>query len=59
MGCQDLLDDVPGRSKKDSGMFSPPNEKSWYRLKSSTSKTYNVKDDTSSEYFLPKPPGVS
>ena len=50
MGCQDLLDDVPGRSKKDSGVFSSPSDqKSWYKLKPSSSKTYNVKDETSSE----------
>lgn len=50
MGCQDLLDDVPGRSKKDSGVFSSPSDlKSWYKLKPSSSKTYNIKDETSNE----------
>ena len=50
MGCQDLLDDVPGRSKKDQGVFSSPSElKSWYRLKPSSSKSYNIKDETSSK----------
>merc|ERR1719245_2123011 len=49
MGCQDLLDDVPGRSKKDQSVFSSPSElKSWYRLKPSSSKSYNIKDETSS-----------
>ena len=50
MGCQDLLDDVPGRSKKDQSVFSSPSElKSWYRLKPSSSKSYNIKDETSSK----------
>merc|ERR1719323_2333037 len=50
MGCQDLLDDVPGRSKKDQSVFSSPSElKSWYRLKPSSSKSYNIKDETSNE----------
>merc|ERR1719245_1214633 len=50
MGCQDLLDDVPGRSKKDQSVFSSPSElKSWYRLKPSSSKSYSIKDETSDE----------
>ena len=50
MGCQDLLDDVPGRSKKDQSVFSSPSDmKSWYRLKPSSSKSYNIKDETSSK----------
>ena len=56
MGCQDLLDDVPGRSKKDSGVFASPSDqqKSWYKLKPSSSKTYNIKDETSSKCLCPK-----
>lgn len=51
MGCQDLLEDVPGRSRKDQGIFSSPTElKSWYRLKPSSSKSYSIKDETSSKY---------
>ena len=59
MGCQDLLDDVPGRSKKDQGVFSSPSElKSWYRLKPSSSKSYNIKDETSSKHTLSISPSL-
>ena len=52
----ELLDDVPGRSKKDSGVFASPSDqqKSWYKLKPSSSKTYNIKDETSSKCLCPK-----
>jgi len=47
---------INGRSKKDSGVFSSPSDqKSWYKLKPSSSKTYNVKDDTSSKCFRNSP----
>ncbi len=50
MGCQDLLEDVPGRSRKDQGVFSSPSDsKSWYKLKTSSSKSYSIKDETSSK----------
>ena len=66
MGCQDLLDDVPGRSRggKDGGGggsgsgsgaagISSPGDgssgKHWYRLKPSSSKSYSIKDETSSK----------
>ena len=50
MGCQDLLEEVPGRSRKDQGVFSSPSDaKSWYKLKSSSSKSYSIKDETSSK----------
>ena len=65
MGCQDLLDDVPGRSRKGDGrdgggggsgggsnMFSSPSDlKSFMRgVTRSSSKSYNIKDETSSEF---------
>lgn len=50
MGCQDLLEEVPGRSRKDHGLFSSPSDaKSWYKLKPSSSKSYSIKDETSNE----------
>jgi hypothetical protein len=50
MGCQDLLEEVPGRSRKDQGVFSSPSDaKSWYKLKPSSSKSYSIKDETSSK----------
>jgi len=50
MGCQDLLEEVPGRSRKDQGVFSSPTDaKSWYKLKPSSSKSYSIKDETSNE----------
>ena len=55
MGCQDLLEEVPGRSRKDQGVFSSPSDaKSWYKLKPSSSKSYSIKDETSSEWNLEK-----
>ena len=53
MGCQDLLEEVPGRSRKDQTVFSSPTDaKSWYKLKPSSSKSYSIKDETSSKFFL-------
>lgn len=52
MGCQDLLEDVPGRSKRDRDATSSPSD-----LRSlmkgvtgrSSSKSYSVKDEISNE----------
>eukprot|EP00095_Tigriopus_kingsejongensis_P010801 maker-scaffold1931_size24754-snap-gene-0.10 protein:Tk10801 transcript:maker-scaffold1931_size24754-snap-gene-0.10-mRNA-1 annotation:"protein kinase n" len=52
MGCQDLLDDVPGRSRKgDQGVFSSPTDlKSFMKgVTRSSSKSYSIKDETSNE----------
>ncbi|XP_040158397.1 serine/threonine-protein kinase N isoform X5 [Anopheles arabiensis] len=53
MGCQDLLEDVPGRSRrdKDAGSSSPGDLKSFVKgvTSRSSSKSYSVKDETSSE----------
>lgn len=56
MGCQDLLDDVPGRSRKgdqqqQAGMFSSPSDlKSFMKgVTRSSSKSYNIKDETSTK----------
>ncbi len=64
MGCQDLLDDVPGRSRKgeQQGVFSSPSDlKSFMKgVTRSSSKSYNIKDETSSESGPnPKPPAIS
>ncbi len=55
MGCQDLLDDVPGRSRKgeqQNSVFSSPTDlKSFMKgVTRSSSKSYNIKDETSSEF---------
>ena len=53
MGCQDLLEEVPGRSRKDQTVFSSPTDaKSWYKLKPSSSKSYSIKDETSSKFVF-------
>lgn len=53
MGCQDLLEEVPGRSKsRDSG--SPADLKAFMKkgvTGRSSSKSYSIKDDTSSKYI--------
>ncbi|XP_052897397.1 serine/threonine-protein kinase N isoform X1 [Anopheles moucheti] len=53
MGCQDLLEDVPGRSRrdKDAGSSSPGDLKSFVKgvTSRSSSKSYSVKDETSSD----------
>lgn len=53
MGCQDLLEDVPGRSKRDKDAISSPSGdlKSFVKgvTSRSSSKSYSVKDDISSE----------
>nr|XP_029726331.1 serine/threonine-protein kinase N isoform X8 [Aedes albopictus] len=52
MGCQDLLEDVPGRSRRDKDSSSSPGDlKSFVKgvTSRSSSKSYSVKDETSSE----------
>ncbi|XP_055537521.1 serine/threonine-protein kinase N isoform X4 [Wyeomyia smithii] len=52
MGCQDLLEDVPGRSRRDKDSNSSPGDlKSFVKgvTSRSSSKSYSVKDETSSE----------
>ncbi|XP_044734063.1 serine/threonine-protein kinase N isoform X2 [Chrysoperla carnea] len=52
MGCQDLLEDVPGRSRRDKDATSSPTDlKSFVKgvTGRSSSKSYSVKDETSSE----------
>ncbi|EFX88404.1 hypothetical protein DAPPUDRAFT_305605 [Daphnia pulex] len=55
MGCQDLLEDVPGRSRRDSTHSAPNDLKSFVKGTSfcvtgrSSSKSYSVKDETSNE----------
>ncbi|XP_070494490.1 serine/threonine-protein kinase N isoform X2 [Chironomus tepperi] len=53
MGCQDLLEDVPGRSRRDKDSISSPSGdlKSFVKgvTSRSSSKSYSVKDDVSSE----------
>ncbi|XP_065347252.1 serine/threonine-protein kinase N isoform X2 [Cloeon dipterum] len=50
MGCQDLLEEVPGRSKRDKDSLSSPSE-SWFKgvTGRGSSKSYSVKDETSNE----------
>merc|ERR1719391_1250760 len=51
MGCQDLIEDVPGRTRKDPSVFSSPSDvKSVFKAETrSSSKSYNIKDETSNE----------
>jgi len=51
MGCQDLIEDVPGRTRKDASVFSSPSDvKSVFKaVTRSSSKSYNIKDETSNE----------
>lgn len=54
MGCQDLLEDVPGRSRRDKDNSSSPSDLRLFGgLKGvtgrSSSKSYSVKDETSQE----------
>ncbi|XP_059483391.1 serine/threonine-protein kinase N isoform X3 [Neocloeon triangulifer] len=52
MGCQDLLEEVPGRSRRDKDSLSSPSDP-WSFVKGvtgrSSSKSYSVKDETSNE----------
>lgn len=51
MGCQDLLEDVPGRSRRDKDNLSSPSDLRSVLIKGvtgrSSSKSYSVKDETS------------
>ncbi|XP_066991906.2 serine/threonine-protein kinase N isoform X2 [Anabrus simplex] len=52
MGCQDLLEEVPGRSRRDKdGTSSPGDLRSFVKgvTGRSSSKSYSVKDETSNE----------
>ncbi|XP_055324963.1 serine/threonine-protein kinase N isoform X4 [Sitodiplosis mosellana] len=52
MGCQDLLEEVPGRSRRDKDNSSSPGDlRSFVKgvTSRSSSKSYSVKDETSSE----------
>lgn len=52
MGCQDLLEDVPGRSRRDKDTNSSPGDlRSFVKgvTSRSSSKSYSVKDETSTE----------
>ncbi|XP_018336023.1 serine/threonine-protein kinase N isoform X2 [Agrilus planipennis] len=52
MGCQDLLEDVPGRSRRDKDVTSSPSDlRSFVKgvTGRSSSKSYNVKDEISNE----------
>lgn len=51
MGCQDLIEEVPGRTKKDHP--ASPDLRSFVKgvTGRSSSKSYSVKDETSSEYL--------
>merc|ERR1719391_1775275 len=51
LGCQDLIEDVPGRTRKDPSVFSSPSDvKSVFKaVTRSSSKSYNIKDETSNE----------
>ena len=48
---QDLIEDVPGRTRKDPSVFSSPSDvKSVFKaVTRSSSKSYNIKDETSSK----------
>lgn len=52
MGCQDLLEDVPGRSRREKDNSSSPGDlRSFVKgvTGRSSSKSYSVKDETSSK----------
>lgn len=52
MGCQDLLEEVPGRSRRDKDISSSPGDlRSFVKgvTGRSSSKSYSVKDETSNE----------
>ena len=53
MGCQDLLEEVPGRSRRDKDISSSPGDlRSFVKgvTGRSSSKSYSVKDETSSKF---------
>lgn len=53
MGCQDLLEEVPGRSRRDKDSISSPSGDLRSFVKGvtgrSSSKSYSIKDETSSK----------
>lgn len=51
MGCQDLLEEVPGRSRSRDSGSSPADLKAFMKgvTGRSSSKSYSIKDETSSE----------
>lgn len=54
MGCQDLLEEVPGRSRKEKENLSTPNDlRSFVKgvTGRSSCKSYSVKDEISSKYL--------
>lgn len=53
MGCQDLLEEVPGRSRSRDSGSSPADLKAFMKgvTGRSSSKSYSIKDETSSEYL--------
>jgi len=56
MGCQDLLEEVPGRSRKEKENLSTPNDlRSFVKgvTGRSSCKSYSVKDEISSKYYSP------
>lgn len=53
MGCQDLLEEVPGRSRKEKEILSTPNDlKAFVKgvTGRSSCKSYSVKDEISSKF---------
>jgi hypothetical protein len=55
MGCQDLLEEVPGRSRRDKDISSSPGDlRSFVKgvTGRSSSKSYSVKDETSSKFHV-------
>uniref|UniRef100_T1J1B0 protein kinase C n=1 Tax=Strigamia maritima TaxID=126957 RepID=T1J1B0_STRMM len=57
LGCQDLLEDVPGRSRRDSSSSSPGDLKSLMKATRavtgrSSSKSYSIKEETSKIFGL-------
>lgn len=52
MGCQDLAEEVPGRTRREHP--ASPDLRSFVKgvTGRSSSKSYSVKDETSSEYFF-------
>lgn len=52
MGCQDLLEEVPGRSKRDRDITSSPTDLRTFMkgvTGRSSSKSYSIKDEVSNE----------
>ena len=53
VGCQGLLEDIPGRKRDNLQLLlsSPGESKSLLRNKRSSTKTYTVKEELSSKYL--------